>query len=121
MNLLSSIFTAIQESLFPALEETYDPLTAKQQEFIRVVELIDLEKHISPYRWVGFGRPRKERIKLAFVAKAIYNFDTPSALVEYLQGCKNLRQLCGWETTADIPSESTFSRAFDAYRIPLIT
>ena len=114
MPLLSSLFTAIQESLFPALEESYDPLTEKQREFVRVVELIEIEKHMLPYRWGGFGRRRKERVKLAlaFIAKAIYSFDTTLALIDYLQSCKNMRRLCGWELTTDIPSESTFSRAF---------
>jgi hypothetical protein len=36
-------------------------------------------------------------------------------LIEYLRGCKNLRRLCGGEPRRDIPSESTFSRAFAEY------
>lgn len=36
-------------------------------------------------------------------------------LIEYLKGSKNLRRLCGWETRGDVPSESTFCRAFAEY------
>jgi hypothetical protein len=32
-----------------------------------------------------------------------------------LKASKNLRRLCGWEQSGDIPSESTFSRAFDEF------
>jgi hypothetical protein len=60
---------------------------------------------------------REDRVSIskAFVAKAVYNFETTKVLIEYLRGCKNLRRLCGWETCGDIPSESTFSRAFAEY------
>jgi len=49
------------------------------------------------------------------VAKAIYNFETTKILIEYLHVYRNLRRLCGWEARRDIPSESTFSRAFAEY------
>ncbi|MEA3222157.1 MAG: transposase, partial [Thermodesulfobacteriota bacterium] len=60
------------------------------------------------------GRRRGDRAKIAkaFVAKAVYNFETTKVLIEYLRNSKNLRRLCGWEARNDIPSESTFSRVF---------
>jgi hypothetical protein len=114
MSTLFEIFHNIQQRIFPWLEGELDPLTAKEQQFIQVVSLLHLSTHIKDYRWRGVGRRRKERdsIAKAFVAKAIYNFATTEILVAYLNGCKNLRRLCGWDTKQEIPSLATFSRAF---------
>ena len=111
---LSTLWNTIHGWLFPALEEELGELSEKQQEFIRVCELCDLEKHIAPYRWNHSGRKRKERLSLlkAFIAKAVHNFSTTRALIDYLANCPTLRRLCGWETLGELPSESTFSRAF---------
>ncbi|MBW1996314.1 MAG: transposase [Deltaproteobacteria bacterium] len=78
---------------------------------------MDLETHMRSYQWQGVGRKRKDRMKIvkAFVAKAIYNFETTEILIEYLKGCKNLRRLCGWENSWQVPSKSTFSRAFTQF------
>jgi len=117
MGTLSNIWHSIQQDLFPWLEEELGPLTEKQQEFIRVVELMNLPAHMGPYQWRGIGRTLKDRtsIALAFIAKAVYNFNTTKMLVEYLRGNDNLWRLCGWNTKHEIPSESTFSRAFKAF------
>lgn len=48
----------------------------------------------------------------AFIAKHVYQFPTTSALIDALQSRPLLRQLCGWESPGEIPSEATFSRAF---------
>ena len=47
------------------------------------------------------------------MAKSVYNFQTTRELIDRLQNDKTLRILCGWRYKNDIPSESTFSRAFD--------
>jgi hypothetical protein len=54
-------------------------------------------------------------VALAFIAKAVWNFPTTLALIEFLKASKNLLCLCGWEQVRDLPSESTFSRAFDEF------
>jgi len=117
MNTLSRLFNNIQNTLFPWLEEVLDPLSEKEQKFVQVVSLMDLETHMRSYQWQGVGRKRKDRMKIvkAFVAKAIYNFETTEILIEYLKGCKNLRRLCGWENSWQVPSKSTFSRAFTQF------
>ena len=114
MSTLSHIWHSIQNSLFPWLEETLDPLTEKEQRFVQVVSLMDLQGHMTQYRWHGKGRKRKDRTSIAkaFIAKAVYNFETTDISIEYLHGCKNLRRLCGWEYSWNIPSRATFSRAF---------
>ncbi|MDE2732130.1 MAG: transposase [Bacteroidota bacterium] len=60
------------------------------------------------------GRPQKHRTLLAraFLAKMVLDIPTTTALVERLRSDQTLRHLCGWERGADVPSESTFSRAF---------
>ena len=114
MSTLFHIWYSIQHSLFPWLEEELDPLTEKEQQFVRLISLIDLQKLMTQYHWFGKGRKRKDRISIAkaFIAKAVYNFETTDILIEYLHGCKNLRRLCGWEHSSNVPSRATFSRAF---------
>ena len=117
MSPLFGIWNRIQNTLFPWLEDKLEPLTEKQQEFVRVIELADVQKHIRPYRWRGVGRKRDDRLAIleAFVAKAVYNFPTTKIMIAYLHDSNNLRRLCGWESKGDIPSESTFSRAFEEF------
>jgi hypothetical protein len=65
--------------------------------------------------WHGLpGRPPCERAVLAraFIAKAVFNIPTTSLLIEMLSADKTLRRLCGWQRAGEVPSESTFSRAF---------
>ena len=56
----------------------------------------------------------KERaaVARAFVVKAVYNMPTTRSLLDRLECDKKLRRICGWEHRSEIPSESTFSRAF---------
>jgi len=86
MSPLFDIWHSIQHTLFPWLENELDPLTEKQQEFIRVIELAEVQKHMSPYRWQGVGRKRDDRLAIleAFVAKSVYNFPTTKMLIAYL-------------------------------------
>ena len=111
---ISDFWNSIQLSLFPWLEEELDPLTAKNKQLITTLELIRIEKFI-PESW--FGRPPKFRIAIAraFVAKSVYNFDTTRALIDRLMIDINLRRICGFENKRSIPSEATFSRAFEEF------
>jgi hypothetical protein len=113
---LSQYWDRIQGTLFPWLEEEIDPLTEKQQQLITILELVRIEQFIPNY--CGYeGRPQKDRgaIARSFVAKMIYNVDTTTLLIERLKSDKNLRRICGWEKQSELPSESTFSRAFEEF------
>jgi len=110
---VSQFWANIQGSLFPYLEDHLDPLTERQQQLIAVLEFVRVEQFIFDYSFYE-GRPRKTRTAIArsFVAKTVYNMDTTRTLWERLHSDKNLRRICGWECKKNIPSESTFSRAF---------
>jgi len=49
------------------------------------------------------------------VAKAVYGYPFTSSLIEALKTTPNLRRICGFRRVADIPDESTFSRAFKEF------
>ncbi len=102
-----------QPELFPSLDEQLDPLTAKLERLIIILDTLGLEAYVVPPRR-GPGRPADDRpqIARAFVAKAVLNIPTTSALIERLQVDRSLRRICGWERRSDVPAESTFSRAF---------
>ena len=110
---LSQYWLRIQRSLFPWLEEELGELTEKERELVATLELVRIERFTAFSRSLR-GRPPKERAAVArgFVAKAVYNMPTTRALLDRLACDKKLRRLCGWEQRGDIPSESTFSRAF---------
>jgi len=110
---ISQYWLRIQSSLFPWLEEELGEVTEKEQKLVTTLELIRIERFTAVSRSLR-GRPPKERaaVARAFVAKAVYNMPTTRALLDRLACDKKLRRICGWEQKGDIPSESTFSRAF---------
>jgi len=113
LDTLSQYWRTVQTNLFPWLAEELGELTEKQQLLISILEMIRIEEFIP--RFYSFrGRKRKERAAIgrAFVAKAVYNLPTTRCLLDRLSSDKGLVRICGWERISDIPSESTFSRAF---------
>lgn len=117
MHFVSSLFTTIQQHLFPFQQEALGELSEKHKQLIKAAELAAIEKFMRPFDSGPIGRPRHQRqpIVMAFVAKAVWNCPTTRALLDRLACDAQLRRLCGWETAADLPSEATFSRAFDEF------
>jgi transposase len=110
---LSITWNHIQANLFPWLTEELGPLTDTHKQVITTLELVRIETLMRD--WPGLpGRPLRDRAALAraFVAKAVMGLPTTSMLIERLAVDKRLRWLCGWECPGQVPSESTFSRAF---------
>lgn len=103
----------LQGELFPILEEELGRLPAKLWKLIQILELIEIERYVPKRYWV-LGRPPADRVVLAkaFVAKMVYNFVTSRDLMDRLSVDRRLRRVCGWERVSQLPSESTFSRAF---------
>lgn len=67
--------------------------------------------------WCGVGRPPHVRAWLAsaFVAKAVLGLTTTKGLIERLAVDRALRRICGFLMCRKLPSEATFSRAFDEF------
>lgn len=111
---LQDLWQHLQRQLFPSLVEEVGQLGEKDRQFIQAMALLPLGKFLEPYRWKGIGCPPCERAWLvhAFIAKGVYQFATTEALADALKARPMLRRLCGWETVDEVPSLSTFSRAF---------
>lgn len=117
MNILSQIWFKVQTTLFPFIEDVFGGVSEKEKELVGILELARIEEFV-PKGIRGFqGRPLEDRRSLAraFIAKAVYDIKTTSALIERLKASKNLRAICGWEKACEVPSESTFSRAFEEF------
>lgn len=116
MSILSQFWYCIQTRLFPYLEEEIGPLTEKQKELVKVLELVRIEEYVKN-PWWSRGRPLKDRKALAraYIAKMVYNLTTTKDLLDRLNTDRALRQICGWEKKGEVPSESTFSRSFDEF------
>ena len=114
---VSWLMGTLQRNLIPGLEECCErPLTDKEQQLVSILELLHIE------RFAGraarrFGRKPWERQALAraFVGKAVYNHPNTRATIEALRAAPVLRRLCGFVRRANVPSESTFSRAFGEF------
>jgi Transposase DDE domain/Transposase domain (DUF772) len=113
LQLLSSTWHHIQDSLFPQLREEVGPLTDQHKRVIVVLDVARIEAFVEVWSDLP-GRPPADRQALAraFVAKAVLGLPQTNQLIDRLIADATLRRLCGWETRGQIPSESTFSRAF---------
>ena len=110
---LSQFWLTVQGTLFPWLAAELGELSEKQQQLVKILELLQIERFLKGQQ-SEVGRPLENRqaIARAFVAKAAYNFETTRQLLDRLASDTTLRRLCGWERQSELPSEATFSRAF---------
>ena len=118
MSKVAHIWSNIQAVLFPHLERCFETkLTEQQRQVVAILEIVRIEDHVPPGGVQVLGCPRKDRraIARAFVAKAVYDLPTSKLLVEMLRTQPNLLSICGWKHAGQVPSESTFSRAFDEF------
>jgi len=104
----------LENSLFPELRESLrvKEFSSKESKLIRVLDFAEIEKHIINTSTTNTPKNR-EQIARAFIAKSVYNFQTTRDLIDRLHHDRTLRILCGWRYKNAIPSEATFSRAFD--------
>lgn len=116
LNRLSHTWQHIQSFLFPMIREELGELTQKQKLLVNVLEFANLEAHL-PYTRGYPGRPLEDRaaIARAFVTKTVYDMSTTRMLLDRLASDVTIRRLCGWERKEEVPSEATFSRAFDEF------
>ncbi|MBO3704306.1 MAG: transposase [Candidatus Accumulibacter sp.] len=106
----------IQHELMPELAEQFGELTPKLEKVIHTLEWVRIEEFTGT-SWCGVGRPPFERAWLAnaFVAKAVLGLATTAGLLERLMIDRALRRICGFPLCKKLPSEATFSRAFDEF------
>jgi hypothetical protein len=113
---ISWLLGSLQQGLFPQLEECWQTsLTDKEQQLVSILELAQVEAFVprsASDQWLGRKLRERESIARSFVAKAVYGYPFTRSLLEALKTTPNLRRICGFEKVSDIPSESTFSRAF---------
>ena len=106
----------VQHELLPELKAQVGPLTPKLEKVIHTLEWVRIEE-FTAVSWCGVGRPPFERAWLAnaFVAKAVLGLTTTVGLIERLMIDRALRRICGFPLHKTLPSEATFSRAFDEF------
>ena len=106
----------VQHELLPELQAQVGPLTPKLEKVIHTLEWVRIEE-FTEVSWCGVGRPPFERAWLAnaFVAKAVLGLTTTVGLIERLMIDRALRRICGFPLHKTLPSEATFSRAFDEF------
>ena len=109
-------FQALQGELMPEVAGELGGLNPKLEQVIRVLEWSRIESLVHCYD-SGPGQPQAARCALAsaFIAKAVLGLGTTRALIERLQSDGKLRRICGFNMRRALPSEATFSRAFDEF------
>ena len=117
MDKIAEIWSRVERSLFPHLQECLSVMTLQHRRLALVLEVVRVEEHVRPTWTQWRGRRRKDRKALAraFVAKACYNESTTKSFLDRLRVDETLRRICGWEMRSQIPSESTFSRVFEEF------
>ena len=107
----------IQPDLFGRIEDEVGELGESEKEFVRICTTALNSGRFAKYRWCGNGHPPSSRVAIfkMLVLKALRDFPTTKDTLLIVRQSPVLRRLCGWETVADIPSESTVSRAYDQF------
>ena len=99
----------LQTGLFPVLQDELGELTPPAKRLVATLEMIPLARFVPASRgWIG--RPSKDRLAIAsaFVAKAVYGFSLTRQLLDALARDAQLRGICGWKESWQVPHESTF-------------
>ena len=119
MSKLSNTNIHMQRHLFPALEDEIGRLSSKEKQFVRILELVEIQPFLVGQGWCGTGRPPHSRAAMAkaFIAKAVWNLPTTRGLIDFISSSPSLRRLCGWDSVSSIPHESVFSRAFERFAL----
>lgn len=113
MDRIAGIWSRVQRALWH-VEECLPPLMEQHRRVLQVLEVVRVEEFVPPgsLQWLGRKRQDRRALARAFVAKAVLDLSHTKALVERLRVDRVLRQRCGWTQARQVPSESTFSRAF---------
>lgn len=114
-------FVALRSELITLVDQACSGLTPKLEQIIRAFEFTQIELTAPRDRGYaqrrGAGQPEADRCALAcaLLAKAVLDLKTTRALIDRLQADSKLRRLCGFDLRFALPSEATFSRAFEEF------
>ena len=114
--LIMQRWNVVQHELLPELMAAVGALTPKLEKLIHTLEWVRIEEFVgAPV--ADTGRPPWERAWLAnaFVAKSVLGLTTTCGLIERLTIDRALRRICGFPLHKRLPSEATFSRAFEEF------
>lgn len=116
---VSWLTNRLQQYLFPDFEECYEiKLTKEEKRLVMILEILEIEHHVpksSNKQWMGRKLKEREAIARAFVVKQTLNYPYTKTLAGELGRSRSLRKICGFASVSDVPSESTFSRAFSEF------
>ena len=114
-DLIMQRWNAIQFDLIPRLASEM-VLTPKLEKVIHILDFVRVEEHVSS-TWCGIGRPPAVRAWMAnaYVAKSVLDITNTRNLIDRLKIDRSLRRICGFSLCTPLPSESTFSRAFEEF------
>ena len=114
---ISDLWCRFQGELFPELANEVGPLGEKHRKLVAVLDAAPVEPFAYSLCSVWRGRPPEDRSAPArsFVAKAVWDLPTTRSLIDRIEADPKLRRLCGWPRISQVPSESTFSRAFKEF------
>ena len=109
-------WNVVQHELIPELGARWGAMAPKLERVIHILEWVRIED-FTVVSWCGLGRPPFDRAWLAnaFVAKAVLGLTTTVGLLHRLMNDRALRRICGFPLYKTLPSEATFSRAFDEF------
>jgi hypothetical protein len=109
-------WTVVQYELLLEIRGETGSLTPRLEKLIHTLDWVRVEEFVES-TWCGVGRPPHERAWLAnaFVAKAVLGRTTTTGLIERLAMDRALRRICGFAPCKKLPSEATFSRAFEEF------
>ena len=106
----------LQGTLFGALEQAVGKLSDKARLLVSVLAMVPPQAHLPAGRgWRGRPAKHRQALATAFMAKAVYGWETTRQLIDRLRCDRQLLNLCGWHSARQLPSESTFSRAFEEF------
>lgn len=106
----------LQRMLFVTLEPAIGVLSEPAKLLVSVLVLVPPQAHLPSSRgWRGRPSKHRQALATAFLAKVIYGLETTRQLIDRLRCDAQLLKLCGWHSVQQLPSESTFSRAFEEF------
>lgn len=111
---LTSFNNLMQMELFHNIGESMVALDANQMAFITQYALIydSRVRTIASHSLTGRPQSSRENILKLFFLKAFMNLPTTKAALIFVRSSYTWRRICGFESTRDVPSEATLSRAF---------